>query len=320
MSRLVIHLFGKLQIKRDNLPLEHAISRKVQELFCYLLLNAKKPHARETLAGILWSDNATFQAKRSLRQALWQLQTAIDRPYLPENQRILLVEPNWIQVNPHADLWADTMAFEQIFEQIQGIPGEHLDNRLVHELRGAIDSYQGELLEGWYEDWCLYERERFQMMYLIMLDKLTLFCEAHHLYEDGILYCLKSLRYDRARERTHQQLMRFYYCAGDRASALHQYERCTAALDEELGVKPSLHTTQLYELIQADHLAPAPLIHEHGPSPQTLLQVLQHLADLKAALSNAQNQIQQDIRLIEQAIQRRADSCAEDADIDTGLL
>ena len=36
--------------------------------------------------------------------------------------------------------------------------------------------YRGDLLEGCYQDWCLFERERLQNAYLAMLDKLMVRC------------------------------------------------------------------------------------------------------------------------------------------------
>ena len=32
--------------------------------------------------------------------------------------------------------------------------------------------YRGDLLTGWYQDWCLIERERYQCMFVSLLDKL----------------------------------------------------------------------------------------------------------------------------------------------------
>lgn len=49
-------------------------------------------------------------------------------------------------------------------------------------------------------------------MYLAMLDKLIVYCEAHHKYEAGLACGNRILRYDRARERTHRQPEAFPNC------------------------------------------------------------------------------------------------------------
>lgn len=99
-------------------------------------------------------------------------------------------------------------------------------------IQNAVQLYQGPLLEGWYQDWCLYERERLQSMYLAMLDELMGYCEVRHDYETGLLYGMGIMSYDWARERTHRRLMRLHYLNGDRAAALRQYEQCAVALKE----------------------------------------------------------------------------------------
>ena len=80
------------------------------------------------------------------------------------------------------------------------------------------------------------------------------YCEVHEEYVGGISYGEKLLLQDRARERTYCRLMRMRYFAGDRAGALREFQRCEAALIEELGVAPAKQTLELRERICADML------------------------------------------------------------------
>ena len=104
MSTLSIQLFGKFCVRRNDQVLEGFDARKVQELFCYLLLHRNHSLPRETLAGLLWPDTTTIQSKKNLRQALWQLQSALGSQTEPINDRVLLVEPEWVQ--PWMKSWA----------------------------------------------------------------------------------------------------------------------------------------------------------------------------------------------------------------------
>ena len=121
-------------------------------------------------------------------------------------------------------------------------------------MQNAVELYQGPLLESCYEDWCLYERERLQNMYLTMLNKLMSYYEVRHDYDSALLYGTRILSHDRAHERTHWRLMRLHYLNGDRTAALRQYEQCAAALDEALGVKPSKRIITLYKQILTEQL------------------------------------------------------------------
>lgn len=307
MGALRVRLFGRFGIRRDGQVLSGFDASKAQDLFCYLLLYRDRPHSRETLADLLWGEKSTTQARRYLRKVLWQLQTALDvRGVFPENS-VLLVEPDWVQLNPEADLWLDVVAFEEVFTHVCGIPGRDLAPQCVQELKGAVDLYRGDLMEGCYHDWCIFERERYQHMYLAMLDKLMGYCEARFDYEDGLSYGRLILRYDQARERTHRRLMRLYYLAGDRTAALRHYERCVAALDDELGVKPAQSTEALFEQIRADRLDGAlPEVSGFQLPPVTarrsLVETLDHLKQLHTALADAQRRLQQEIQIVELAL------------------
>ena len=300
MSLLSVSLFGRFHAQCGQQVLEGIDTRKVQELFCYLLLNRGHTHPRETLASLLWGDHSTAQSKTYLRKALWQLQTALDPGASSAARPVLLVEPEWIQLNPKADMWLDVAEFERAFTLTQGMPGKELDRSQVQTLERAVSLYQGDLLEGCYHDWCLYERERLQHLYLAMLDKLMDYCAACQEYEAGLAYGSRILRYDRARERTHRRLMRLYYLAGDRSEALRQYERCATALGEELGVEPAKQTKTLYAQIRADHIdsrPPTRAEHETAREPAVVSSpnLLHRLKQLQAALADLQHQLQQDI-------------------------
>lgn len=253
MSGLKATLFGKFNIQQSKLHLKGMEARKVQELLCYLLINRNHTQPRELLCEVLWGEQTSTNARKYLRQSLWRIQTALrTNPNL--DALALTVNNDWIQINISRNFWLDIAEFEKVYQQVKGRDIHELGPRDQKLLEYAASLYKGDLLEGWYPDWCIFERERFQTMYLMLLDKLVQFCELHHMYETGLSYGMAVLRCDHAYERTHRQLMRFYYLIGNRTEALHQYERCVMALHAELGVEPSEKTKQLYDQIRRDDL------------------------------------------------------------------
>jgi hypothetical protein len=166
--------------------------------------------------------------------------------------------------------------------------------------------YRGDLLQGCYQEWCLFERERLQNMYLAMLEKLMEYCLAHHDYEVGLTYGENILRYDRTREGTHALMMQLRYLHGDRSGALRQYENCTVALNEELGVRPAKRTVYLYERICVDELQPdvgrpseGPGYQPSSPPADAIPQLLTHLNQFRTMLLNLQEHIQHELQLVE---------------------
>jgi len=311
MPSLTIRLFGKFSADLDGQPLTGIDSSKLQALFCYLLLNRRRPHSREVLAGMLWGDSPTTQSKKYLRQALWQLQTALRSSEPKLSNRLLVIEADWVKVNSEADYWFDVREFERSFSEAQCSRKQHFEPETAACVANAVGLYSGELLEGCYDEWCLVERERLQNMYLMMLDKLMTYSEAASRYDDGIAYGVRILGCDRAREHAHRRLMRIYYLAGDRTSALRQYDRCVDALKEELGVKPARKTLQLFEQIRSDqletvHPTPGPWDSQGPPIPQ-ISEALGRLKRVKTALVDLHRQIKHDIQALEVLVKGKRD-------------
>lgn len=296
MSGLHVCLFGRFRARYEDGNSVDLNARKAQELLCYLLLYRDRPHTRDTLATLLWSDSTATRSRKYLRQTLWQLQATI-RPRTPSLHPLLL-DDNWVRINREAIRWLDVAVFEQTFIRARGVPGQQLDPQQAQALQEAVALYHGDLLEDWSQDWCLFERERLQNIYLIMLEKLIDYCEFQQRYETGMAYGTRILQCDRARERTHRRLMRLYYLSGNRTAALRQYQRCAKALDEELGVSPAQSTLALYEQIRADRLpAPTqPLARADrlpGTPSSTLDDLLHQIEELQNTLDTARRKLRE---------------------------
>jgi DNA-binding SARP family transcriptional activator len=302
MPTLRVQLFGKFCVLNEGQTLEGFNAHKVQELFCYLLLYRNRSIPREVLASQLWPETTTAQSKKNLRQTLWRLQTALDTFNKLVNCRVLIIEPDWVQLNTEADLWLDVLAFEQGYNAVQRIPTQDMDGPSVKQLQETALLYQGPLLEGWYQDWCLQERERFQGMYLTILDKLMMYYAVHHDYETSLSYGKHLMCFGRVREKNHRLMMRLYYMVGDREEALRQFERCAAALQDELGLTPSKKTIELYKKIQADQLeevaSKAFVVTFSSEAPLSqLLEIRDQISQLQSSLNELQDKVHKAIGL-----------------------
>ena len=272
MATLKVSLFGKFDIAYGEKN-TYIRARKVQELFIYLLMFRNYPQPRESLSEVLWADQPAGISKKNLRQTLWHLQSAF-KEFRSSSGLQLLIDDGWIHIRLPTDFWLDTAEFEQAFDLVNPKRARELSPEDFETMQSAVDLYRGDLWEGWYQDWCIFERERFQMMNLMLLDKLVQYCEIHGEYDAGLTYSWQILRHDHAYERAHRQLMRLYALSGDRTQALHQYQRCANALQIELGVEPSARTRQLYEQIQSDIFI-APLFAREKALPRSMKLLLQ---------------------------------------------
>jgi DNA-binding SARP family transcriptional activator len=244
------YLLGRFQVRIADRAMAELDGTKIRELLGYLLLYRHQQHNREVLADALWSGRTTAQSRKYLRQGLWRIQTAIGRA----GGDLLLVDPDWIQVNQGALGWLDVAEFEAGLNQVKGIRGRDLSASAARDLRHAAGLYSGDLLEGWYQDWCVYERQRFKARYIAMLERLLEYAETNHQLEDALQFGDLILEHDRAHERTHVRMMRVHYLSGDRTAAMRQFQLCADVLDQELGARPAARTIDLYQQIRADRV------------------------------------------------------------------
>ncbi len=245
---LRFHLFGRFRMTGGETPdPARRPPRRMLEVLCYLLLVPPKAHNREQLADLLWGETDSRNARKYLRQAVWHLQTELIALAGPHACSILRVDNEWLEVNPAAPVWTDAREMRQAHERVRSRRGAELIAADVQAARRAIDLYEGELLEGWYQDWCIQERERYRTMRLALLEKLFSHAEHRFRWDEALTYGGTILEEDRAHERTHLRLMRIHVARGDRTAAIRQYAACREALIQEFAVEPGPDVTALYE-------------------------------------------------------------------------
>lgn len=304
MSLLSIQMLGRLYVRHDDQELTSLGTRKAQELLCYLLLHRQRPHARETLANVFWSNTPTTQSRANLRKTLWQLQTMLGEPL---TDQLIQIETEWVQIKENCHVWFDVAIIEQALAAVHHCCGEQMSELDAQLVSQAITLYRGDLLEGWYHDWCLFERERLQSVYLGLLDRLMGYCEQRQEYERGLAYGAELLRHDRTREQTYCRMMRLQMRAGNRASALREYERCVEVLADELGIEPSVATTELYICIRDNlPLDDEPKLAAAEPlSTGPLQQVLTNLRMLQLSVAQISQTLDTEIGKIEGIARKR---------------
>lgn len=237
---LHIRLFGELDLRYGGAPLPPVESARATSLLAYLLLHRAAPQPRQHLAFLLWPDSTEPQARTNLRHVLHHLRRA-----LPDPDRFLDVTAHTLQWRADAPCWLDVAAFEAALACSEA---ESPDGGLA-ALRGAVELYAGDLLEGCYDEWLLADRERLRQHYLAALDRLVALHEARGEHDQAIGAAQRLLRHDPLHEASYRLLMRLYDARGDRARALRVYHACTATLERELGVEPSAPTRAAYEAL-----------------------------------------------------------------------
>jgi DNA-binding SARP family transcriptional activator len=227
-------------------------------LLCYLLLNQHYPHQRDPLAGVFWSDCPNDLARKKLRNTLWRLRQYLEAAGAASDDYLFVYEDN-VSFNTTSQYWLDVNVFEAAVERCRNTSPQQLSPEQVRDLETAVELYVGDLLQGVYADWCLYDRERLRMDYISSLGKLMHSYGLSGDYEQGLKCGEKILSFDSTREKVYQHMMWLHFLAGNRKAALSQYKRCQQVLQDELGIVPTVETRWLKEMILSSSTHPADL-------------------------------------------------------------
>lgn len=153
-------LFGGLQLRQGDRTIARFSTRKTGAMLAYLAFHLEQPTSREVLAELLWPDTELDAQRNSLRVALNSLRKQLETPELPAD---LLVHTNRSSVWLHSDAFqTDVREFELALLEARRAPSDH--ERKPH-LERALSLYKGPLLEGWYEDWITFERDRLATLF-----------------------------------------------------------------------------------------------------------------------------------------------------------
>lgn len=284
-----VQLFGSGAATHDDRSMRGFPGRQAGLLLCYLVLNRGRPQPRERLAAVFWADLPTPTARTYLRNTLWRLKSDLDSLGLC-NADVLAVDEEMIGLQDVPFLWIDVARFESLVYSSQKYGPQALSRQQRLDLEEAVGLYRGDLLDGIYEDWTLYERERLRLMYMNARQKLMLHYTHLGRFEEALAHGAGLLAIDPAREKIHRQMMRLFALTGDRNAALAQYKRCKQLLRDELDLPPMRETRQLYREIKENRFDPIAAPHEADPADPIIMNRLRSLQKLAARIkSEVQN-------------------------------
>jgi len=245
---LRVRLFGTGRARYSDRPLVGFPSQQPHLLFCFLILNHRRGHHRESLAALFWGDYPTQASRKNLRNALWRLRHAFSEVGA-DLESYLTVNEETVSFSPSDEYWCDVLAFEETLRALDAVPGYALSAEQAAAIEQALRWYAGDLLQGIFEEWCLIDRERLSLLHLDALAKMMIFNARDGDYERALAYGARILALDNTREKVHREMIRLHWLAGDRAAALGQYKRCVQILRETFGVSPMEETSRLYRQI-----------------------------------------------------------------------
>ncbi|MEZ4866866.1 MAG: BTAD domain-containing putative transcriptional regulator [Caldilineaceae bacterium] len=236
-----------------NRSLSGTLTGRKLALLSYLLVTGQ-PCERGILADLLWCDLPEQEARKNLRNLVYNL-----RQHLPD---YLVVTKTTIAISQEQRHWTDA----QVFTSYMASEFPPVDADILHEV---LALYQGEFLTGFYvqdaphfEAWVTAQRTVLHDQTLQGLHWLGEHYLACQDYAAGLAATRQALTLAPWCETSHRQQMLLLAATGQQQEAFAQYERCRQILAEECEADPLPATTLLYQQIKNMAMA--------APDPQQL--------------------------------------------------
>ncbi len=275
MARFELSFLGTCAFRLDSQPIHGFASDKVRLLLAYLAVEGNRPHSREQLVEIFWSQHPPQAAHASLRSALSNLRSVLRSN--PSELAVLEADRENIQLTFSQDCFLDVSAFEAHIAEAESLlaHSDDLSEAMLH-FASAADLYHGNFLEGFtlkdcpeFDDWCYFVRERLLHKAANAHSRLAAYSESRCDYEQAAAYARRRIELEPWQEQAHIHLMRLLALSGQVTEALEQFQVCRQTLQDELDVEPTPETLQLYESILSGRFTQPQTTATRFTQPQT---------------------------------------------------
>ena len=242
MSRtLRLNVLGPFDAQWSDGTALEVTGKKIQALLGYLAVESARPHSREQLASLLWSETGDERARHNLRQALSKIRRSYG-PLISSTGEALALDLEQCSV--------DAREFNRLARSED-----------VEELARCMELYRDDLLDGLvlrealYDEWLLGAQHQFRRMACDAIERLASKLPALDRADEAVDVLNRRIAMDPACEPAHRHLMELFERMGRRSDALRQYQFLSEALDRELSTEPSAETREIYERIRTGSAA-----------------------------------------------------------------
>jgi ATP/maltotriose-dependent transcriptional regulator MalT/DNA-binding SARP family transcriptional activator len=228
---------GRVQVGGWRLP-------AALELLCYLV-DRREPASKEAILAALWPDKTQQIANLNFRQAVFQLNRALNEKVMVKRDR------RWTLA---IDCWVDAHEFERLHAEGVQRAADGESCAALYAFRRALTYYRGPYLVDIDSPWAQRRAAAFAQFYLACLSQAAQLEEQLGRLEDAAQHWLQALAAHTPDECARCGLMRYYASRRDYENVRDQYDR----LQRELGPErpPAAETVALYHNLMAGMQAP----------------------------------------------------------------
>ncbi len=264
-----LFLFGppRLQIAGTTMALE----RRAAFALLAILALERNPCPRETLLALLWPETNPEQARKQLRNTLYELNRSPLAGIITAGRQNVLLSTHSIRI--------DALEFRtcySLFSSNHPSSGSlSASNR--DRIESAIALHSAPFMNGYslrdtveFEHWVTGQVARFQTEQIHLLNLLIddYYNRGH--FDRAIRHARSLLALDQANEKAHRTVMSILWQTGRGADSIRQFEACREALRDEAGLSPSHETMALLSRIQSQTTPPRRVYNRRYTLPSSV--------------------------------------------------
>jgi LuxR family transcriptional regulator, maltose regulon positive regulatory protein len=248
---LRIQTLGRFRIwlgstRIDEKDWQRGKSRELLELF---VTKQNKLIPKEEIYQFLWPDQDEENANKSFKVALNALLKTIEPNRKARADSFFIKRSGTAYgLNVQSGYELDVALFE---DWITAGLDKADPVRSKELLEKGLNLFEGDFLpDHRTSDWCLSERERYQVLFLRGAEKMAQVSVRLGDFNACIHWCEKILQVDTTWEEAYRLIMFSYYQKNNRPQAMKWYHKCQDVLQNELGVEPMQPTREMFEMVR----------------------------------------------------------------------
>lgn len=238
---------GEFKVTKGEeiLTVSSASSKKIWELYKFMLTFKDRKFTPESLNDQVWISEAYSDPRGTLRRQMHRMRQILKEDHLPEQEWTIRFENGYY-------FWNPTLSFEldsEVFEKTLSASNCEQPDDLACCLK-ALELYRGDYLPDLYEQhWVFGIRNHFRRLYLNALHDAVEQLYEQKEFSQILNLCQQAIQIDNYEERFHIEYMKALTGMGRQREALSHYDQITSFYYKELGLKPSDELKAFYKSI-----------------------------------------------------------------------
>jgi two-component system LytT family response regulator len=242
-NQISIFCMGGLEVRSGQGGSVKWMSRKVAELFGYLLLNRGRMVSRVRITADVFGGMPQKNAEAYLNTTIYQLRKSLDSHGL----KPCVKSDNDSYGMDFVGAYIDFVEFEERIKRFAVIDGSNLN-----QAKEAEELFVGDLFGEKAFLWALNDIERLSRMYTAFVKKLAEALLKHNEREFTVRLLLKLLGRNELDEETVSLILAAFAAQKNRVALTEQYVRYAKLLRKELGIGPSQELVLLYSRLLSE--------------------------------------------------------------------